>query len=552
MVAILEKLVCSGDFTIEAWVNPDATNNTRTIVSKWAAGQKSYRLDIRSNKLVLVLSTDGAAESTVTGASDIPTGEWTHVAAVRDGDDITLYINETSDATDTFTGSVYDGSAALQFGQADSSDLFDGLLDEVRISSAARAGDFHSVSVSYAYNERNQLVTETSGTSVKTYAYDPNGNTLGIVEQVGAVEVSASSMAYDALNRQIFHGSPAGVESMGYRGAEWHRDTLRSSNSPETAFLYDGNNVLADLTDGSISKFYVTPFLDQNLSMTVVGGPQAGIYYYSQDGLGSVRTLTDSAGDLANHYDHDAFGVPLPTTTSELVEQRYTYTGRESSGVNGGPMYNRYRMNFNGLGRFGRRDPAGYWNNIYGNLYPYVENNPGNYDDSYGLGGWEDTGVTSCCPVKGVSGTTPAIITTKSENYSEVRTAAKPACKGYCARNLYEQSSLARWGEITQSVKGARLKDSWKLIEKSKTLHWKKTIMDRGIYFYQIRTYLVSDVYEYSSVWRITCYCKCKSDWVSKIYAYVDVSYKEERHENTRLISEQDPPKPWIDMTTHM
>ncbi len=129
-------------------------------------------------------------------------------------------------------------------------------------------------------------------------------------------------------------------------------------SSRDQGLQYDGNNVLADLTDGNVSKFYVTPFLDQNLSMTVVCGPDAGIYYYSQDGLGSVRTLTNSSGNLANHYDHDAFGVPQAVMTSESVENRYTYTGRETSGVSGGPMYYRYRMTFNEIGRFGRRDPA--------------------------------------------------------------------------------------------------------------------------------------------------------------------------------------------------
>ncbi len=150
----------------------------------------------------------------------------------------------------------------------------------------------------------------------------------------------------------------------------------------DKGLLYDGNNVLADLTDGNMTKFYVTPFLDQNLSMTVVGGPQAGIYYYSQDGLGSVRTLTDSAGDLTNHYDHDAFGVPLSLGTNEGVEQRYTYTGREASGVGGAPMYYRNRTNFNGLGRFGTRDPIEYQAGV--NIYVYVLNAPLTATDPYG------------------------------------------------------------------------------------------------------------------------------------------------------------------------
>ncbi len=146
-------------------------------------------------------------------------------------------------------------------------------------------------------------------------------------------------------------------------------------SSRDQGLQYDGNNVLADLTDGNMTKFYVTPFLDQNVSMTVIGGPDAGIYYYSQDGLGSVRTLTDSSANLKNQYDHDAFGVPLALGTNESVEQRYTYTGRESSGVSGAPMYYRTRGYLVGISRMNNRNPWGYVHSEF-NLYDYASNNP--------------------------------------------------------------------------------------------------------------------------------------------------------------------------------
>ncbi len=168
----------------------------------------------------------------------------------------------------------------------------------------------------------------------------------------------------------------------------------------DQGLLYDGDNVVGDIQGGSISKFYVTPFLDQNLSMTVVGGPQAGIYYYSQDGLGSVRTLTDSSANLMNHYDHDAFGVPQAVTTSETVSQRYTYTGQEREPTSG-LMYYNYRHYFPGVGRFGKRDPVGYWNNRFGNLYGYVDNSTAVFNDPYGL----DKMFRWCCEEEMPDGT---------------------------------------------------------------------------------------------------------------------------------------------------
>ncbi len=52
-----------------------------------------------------------------------------------------------------------------------------------------------------------------------------------------------------------------------------------------TQYLYDGDNVVADLDNlGAVTKQYVTPFLDENLSMTDQNGGKLLNYYYNQDG----------------------------------------------------------------------------------------------------------------------------------------------------------------------------------------------------------------------------------------------------------------------------
>jgi hypothetical protein len=59
-----------------------------------------------------------------------------------------------------------------------------------------------------------------------------------------------------------------------YRGAEWHRSSM-TVGDVTTNFWYDGDNVVADLDNAtpsqSIIKFYVTPFLDQNLVLITDG-----------------------------------------------------------------------------------------------------------------------------------------------------------------------------------------------------------------------------------------------------------------------------------------
>jgi len=92
------------------------------------------------------------------------------------------------------------------------------------------------------------------------------------------------SDAYDALSRmtewrQVGSGAPK-VEKHIYRGAEWQRAATivrdGSGASQAIAYLYDGDNVCADLSDHggalAVEAFYVTPFLVQNLLLIKDGG----------------------------------------------------------------------------------------------------------------------------------------------------------------------------------------------------------------------------------------------------------------------------------------
>jgi RHS repeat-associated protein len=182
-------------------------------------------------------------------------------------------------------------------------------------------------------------------------------------------------MTYDKLNRMLRHEGPSGVEVFAYRGAEWHRFSQATAAGGKQ-FLYDGDNVVADIASG-VDAFYVTPFLDQNLSITTGGST----YYYSQDGLGSVRTLTDSTGAVKNSYDYLPFGGAYQPGTSVTVEQRYTYTGRERDAASD-IMYYRYRPYDPRIGWMLNRNPWGYVHRNF-SLYDAMNQSPVYYVEPF-------------------------------------------------------------------------------------------------------------------------------------------------------------------------
>ena len=241
----------------------------------------------------------------------------------------------------------------------------------------------------YTYNNVNQLLTEVTNGVTTAYVYDKNGNNISITTPAAnGKPATIITMAYDWLNRQTRWTDGIRTESTVFAGADWQRVSTtvtdaESALNRTVKYVYDGSNVLADYgVDNSLSAFYVTPGLDQNLSMPDGAGATA---YYTQDGLGSIRALTAANGAILNRYDYTAFGETFAAGTAIAVANRYTYTAREQSllAAHGAPMYYRWRNYAPGMGRFMRRDPIGYRGGV--NVYGYVWARPLVSVDIFGL-----------------------------------------------------------------------------------------------------------------------------------------------------------------------
>jgi RHS repeat-associated protein len=93
--------------------------------------------------------------------------------------------------------------------------------------------------------------------------------------------------------------------------------------------------------------------------------------YYEQDGVGSVTSLTNSAGALAQTYTYDSFGNT--TNSSGSLQNFFRYTGREFDPETS-LYYYRARYYDPTTGRFLSEDPIHFHAGT--NFYRYVNNNP--------------------------------------------------------------------------------------------------------------------------------------------------------------------------------
>src|SRR6185437_5895002 len=116
-----------------------------------------------------------------------------------------------------------------------------------------------------------------------------------------------------------------------------------------------------------------------------IGGADAGNYYYSRDHLGSVREVTDASGALEAQYDYDAWGNQVVITGNMSFD--FGYTGHYRHAASN--LYlTKYRAYDPTIGRWISRDPLHNAELAQGiNLFAYVNNNPLNWMDFWGLQG---------------------------------------------------------------------------------------------------------------------------------------------------------------------
>lgn len=218
--------------------------------------------------------------------------------------------------------------------------------------------------------------------------YDANGN---------LTNDGTNTYVWDARNRLV---SISGGATATFNYDALGRRTSKVIGSLTSQFLYDGNDIAAEIGGSAVGTSYLRSL---NIDEPFIRQMGTGNEFYHADALGSSLVLSNAQGTSGTMYTYEPFGKTTITGTSANAFQ---YTGRESDGT--GMYYYRARYYQPKLQRLvsedlisgSPQDPQ----TIH--KYLYALNSPLNYRDPLGLlvaGG--GGGATLATPVVGADGT---------------------------------------------------------------------------------------------------------------------------------------------------
>lgn len=243
----------------------------------------------------------------------------------------------------------------------------------------------------------NILNQTTSATGNRTYLYDEDGNMTQGYTPDGYV----LTMAYDAENRM--------------KNAEY-ADT--NSIQHRTDYIWGGDSLLAEekkYQNGALTldtrylRAGFLPVQERDAANAItreytwglnLGGGIGGLlnlrqsgqdYAYLYDGKGNVTAVIDGTQSLATAYAYSAFGILLKKRGT--LEQRYMFSTKEYDAGTG--LYNYgHRSYMPVLAKWTTKDPLEEAGGV--NLYGFVDGNPVNWVDPWGLSRYDFCEGSAC------------------------------------------------------------------------------------------------------------------------------------------------------------
>jgi hypothetical protein len=92
--------VITGDLTVELWIRPTSVITRILISSRHVTSATGAVFHLNSSGRLTFFYTGG---STISGITPVPVNTWSHVAVVRNGSNVKIFLNGVEDGSATFS-----------------------------------------------------------------------------------------------------------------------------------------------------------------------------------------------------------------------------------------------------------------------------------------------------------------------------------------------------------------------------------------------------------------------------------------------------------------
>jgi len=244
-----------GRITVDAWINPVAPQGTdySPIVKKTGPGLVlGYALEFHGPGVMFWVYVNGAwRASALSGA--VPTGQWTHVAGVYDGQAVRLYVNGAALGGGTaVAGSITAATNPLNIGRDPSNPtvrFYHGLIDEVEIFDRALS----AAEVAAIYNAGSAgkcLPVSNSAPVAANDAYTTDEDTALSVAAPGVLGNDTDADA-NPLTAHVVSAPSSGTLALNPNGSFTYNPALNFNGTD--SFTYKANDGTADSSEARVT-----------------------------------------------------------------------------------------------------------------------------------------------------------------------------------------------------------------------------------------------------------------------------------------------------------
>jgi len=306
----------TGSWTIDFWIRRNGDQvNYAGILGAALSSPVGYTIcfgDIATgaqNKIRLVSKASGVWANDVQTAATIPDATWTHIAFVRSGNALTVYVGGVASANKDVTGYTYDSAASglvIARVYTDSDNYyFNGWLDEFRVSKgiARWTSNFTPPTSAYTADSPTVLLLHMNGTDGSTTFTDDSavpGPDFSINASPTPQSVGAGSTASFTLTLNAFGGFSGTVSLSVTSGAP---PGVTCTITPDTISTFPGTATLSVPTLITTSGTYsivvtgtcASPSITHTVTVTLtVTGPTSYSFNVKVGATQIVVTLTYS------------------------------------------------------------------------------------------------------------------------------------------------------------------------------------------------------------------------------------------------------------------